>query len=363
MSAARGRNENNRFVNNAGMMAEHDEDLPPRARLMKRRVPDEELPRGKRPAEPPGASTSSRVAGPTRRKTAPPGPKARRAMLEANHALEPAILTEGALSGVHPKSSKKSAADQAAEDDAHQLEIWPGDVRAIPNDYARSALFTVRNKREPRASFQGALIYHIESAVRITYTGIELRADDDELVWQQLLDYAKQQPLGKYVSFNLHQLCTSLGWSVNQRNYDRIRSCISRLKATELNVQNDRTGNGTAVSMIEKYDFEGAGEKGTKYRVVMDPRLKKLFERQTSTWIEWEKYRNLKPVERRLFDYIASHRQPFALSLEKLHLMCASDCGSDKKWKEIVRAACAGLVEAGLVKRAWVREDKIYCER
>nr|WP_274944948.1 plasmid replication initiator TrfA [Salmonella enterica] len=30
--------------------------------------------------------------------------------------------------------------------------------------------------------------------MRITYTGLELRADDDELVWQQVLEYAKGNP-------------------------------------------------------------------------------------------------------------------------------------------------------------------------
>ena len=29
-----------------------------------------------------------------------------------------------------------------------QLDIWPNDMRAIPNDYARSALFMVRGRGE-----------------------------------------------------------------------------------------------------------------------------------------------------------------------------------------------------------------------
>lgn len=35
-----------------------------------------------------------------------------------------------------------------------QFEIWPDDVREMPNWYARSALFTVRNKKVPRAVYQ-----------------------------------------------------------------------------------------------------------------------------------------------------------------------------------------------------------------
>jgi hypothetical protein len=244
-----------------------------------------------------------------------------------------------------------------------QLDLWPDEVREIPNDYARSALFTVRNKQEPRASLQGALIYHYEQTVKVTYTGIELRADDDELVWQQVLDYGKRQPLGEWISFNLHQLCKDLGWSVNARNYDRLRACISRLKANEVKVENQRIGRGVAISLIREYEFDGAGEKGTKYSVSIHPNLIMLFAGRNSTRVAWKQYRELKPVARRLYDYFASHKTPFPLKLEVFHQMCASSCESDRKWRSMVRAACNDLVAAELVKKAWINSDLIYCDR
>ena len=244
-----------------------------------------------------------------------------------------------------------------------QLEIWPDGVREIPNDYARSAIFTVRNKREPRASFQGAVIFHVEKTVRISYTGVELRADDDELVWQQILDYAKRLALGEAVAFNLHQICVDLNWSVNERNYQRVRMCISRLKANEVKVENERSGKGIGISLIRDYDFEGAGTKGTKYRVWLDPRLIMLFAGRSSTRIAWQEYRNLKPIARRLYDYVASHKHPFPLKLETFHQMCASDCQSERKWRFQVKEACAELEEKNMVRRAWVADDLIYSER
>ena len=107
-----------------------------------------------------------------------------------------------------------------------QLEIWPDDVREIPNDYARSAIFTVRNKKEPRASLQGALVFHVEKAVKITFTGIELRAEDDELVWQQILNYAKHKTLGEPIEFNLHELCRELNWSITKICSITVRVCL-----------------------------------------------------------------------------------------------------------------------------------------
>lgn len=244
-----------------------------------------------------------------------------------------------------------------------QLEIWPDEVREIPNDYARSAIFTVRNKTEPRASLQGALVFHIEKAVKVTFTGIELRADDDELVWQQILDYAKRYPLGEPVEFNLHQLCKDLLWSINARNYDRARSCISRLKANEVKVENERIGRGVAMSLIREYEFDGAGERGTRYRVWIHPNLIMLFAGKTSTRLAWEQYRVLKPIARRLYDYLASHKQPFPLRLDTFYKLCASTTSSPRKWKSMVKDACNDLVAAKLLRKAWVAGDNIFCER
>lgn len=244
-----------------------------------------------------------------------------------------------------------------------QLEIWPDDVREIPNDYARSAIFTVRNKTEPRASMEGALVFHVEKAVKITFTGIELRAADDELVWQQILDYAKRHPLGEPVEFNLHELCKDLNWSVNGRNYDKVRLSISRLKANEVKVENERMGRGTAISLIREYDFQGDGDKGTKYRIWIHPDLILLFAGNTSTRIAWKQYRDLPPISRRLYDYFASHKQPFPLRLDTFYKVCGSTCSTARKWKSMVRKACVDLVEAKLVQKAWVNDDCIFCER
>ncbi len=61
------------------------------------------------------------------------------------------------------------------------------DLRHIPNDYCRSSLFTVWNKREPRRMLMHEKLFHYSETVSIIYTGIELRAEDDEIVWLQIL--------------------------------------------------------------------------------------------------------------------------------------------------------------------------------
>lgn len=305
---------------------------------------------------------------------ATPRPRGRRAARSSSGQAEPVAAPAVAAAGALAPLGTESHAERLLREaylrgkgidprQPLQLEIWPDEVREIPNDYARSAIFTVRNKTEKRASLQGAVIFHVEKAVKVTFTGIELRADDDELVWQQILDYAKRHPLGEPIEFNLHQLCKDLNWSINARNYNRARACISRLKANEVKVENERIGRGVAISLIREYEFDGAGDRGTKYKVWIHPNLILLFAGKTSTRLAWDKYRLLKPIARRLYDYLASHKQPFPLKLETFYKLCASTTSSPHKWKTMVKAACQELIEGGLVKKAWVDRDNIFCER
>ncbi|HEX5285679.1 MAG TPA: plasmid replication initiator TrfA [Polaromonas sp.] len=244
-----------------------------------------------------------------------------------------------------------------------QLPLWPAEMRAIPNDYARSALFTVRNKKTPREAMMGHEVFHTSQDVQIYYTGIELRADDDELVWQQVLEYAKHFPLGQPVSFTLYQLCTDLDWPINGRYYQRAEECLDRLQASAIKFVSKRLGSLESLSMIKRYRMVGRGSRGARCEVEIDGEMVYLFAGHHYTQVVWTKYRKLSPVSRRLYDYLASHKEPYPLALDTFNRMCASLCNRPKKWAEMVRESCEELKQAGLVDAAWVHEGMIRAQR
>ena len=240
---------------------------------------------------------------------------------------------------------------------------WADNLRAMPNDLARAALFTVRNKRTPRAARQSHSIFVLSKGVEIIYTGIELRADDDELVWQQVLEYAKRVPVGSPVTFTFYELCKDLGWSINGRYYDKAEECLSRLQATALQFISGRIGRLESVSLIHRFRVLDRGNKNSRCQVEIDVEMVMLFAGKYYSKFEWEKYRSLSPTARRMFDYFVSHSEPFPMLLESFRLMCGSDSGRLKKWTEQTNKACGELTGSGLVKKSWVAGDKIYCER
>lgn len=243
------------------------------------------------------------------------------------------------------------------------LAPWGDDMRAMPNDLARAALFTTRNKKTPREVRQQHVIFHVNKDVLITYTGIELRADDDELVWQQVLEYAKRSPVGTPVSFTFYELCTDLGWPINGRYYDKAEECLTRLQATAIQFSSGRIGRLESVSLIHRFRVLDRGKKTSRCQVEIDEEMVVLFAGDHYSKFVWEKYRELSPTARRMFDYFVSHKEPFPLKLETFRLMCGSDSARLKKWREQTGQACEELSQSGLIKLSWVQGDSIYCQR
>ena len=237
--------------------------------------------------------------------------------------------------------------------------------RFIPNDYARSALFTARNKRAPRRAMEAQEIFHLHNGVTITYTGIELRAHDDEIVWLQILHYGKETPLGQPFEFTIKQLVKDLDWPTNGQYYERARKCISRLNASEIKISNEKAyGLGLANSLIASYTFVNDGDgKPNLYKVWIDRELIYLLAGKTFTNHSWLRYRNYSPIARRLADYAASHRHPHPITLTNLASLCDSLCQNKYKWAQMSKDACHEIVTEGEVKNAWVKDGKIYIER
>ena len=240
------------------------------------------------------------------------------------------------------------------------------DLRHIPNDYARSSLFTARNKREPRRTLLHEKLFHFNEHVSILYTGIELRAEDDEIVWLQILNYGQSVVLGEPFEFSIKDLVRDVSWSKSGRNYNRARECISRLRANEVMALNSKAyGTSGSISLIQNYTTNNDSEgTPTQYRVWIDPNMIVLFAGNTFTSHSWEVYRDLSPVARRLADYVVSHKHPFSLGLAKFQQMCGSSDANLTSWRQTVRKACAEIQETKIAVVARLsKDDKICCVR
>ena len=235
------------------------------------------------------------------------------------------------------------------------------DLRSIPNNFARSSLFTARSKKEPRAVMMEKQLFHLGDNVVIKFSGIELRTYDDELVWMQIIQYARSVPFGESFVVSLTTLLRDLGWPRNAAYYDKARACITRLRANVIIVQNTAAyGTSGTVSLIQ--DFISVNDnngKPTTYSLSIHPNLIYLFAGNTFTNHRWAAYRSLSPIARRLADYAESHREPFPLDVEAFKMMCDSSDSSARGWRANVAKACKEVQETGIVVSAKLVKSKI----
>lgn len=245
-----------------------------------------------------------------------------------------------------------------------QLDLVFGELvhdneRTLPNDFARGAIFTARNKTADRRFMLREKVFHLHDGVDVLYTGEELRAEDDELVWLQIVHYCKTSPLGLPTHFHIKDLVSDIGWYRNSHYYKKVRQCLSRLSATEILISNDSAyGKSGTLRLIKEYTSKNdARGEPSEYFVMMDPKIIVLFAGSQFSNHRWELYRDLSPVARRLADYSQSHRQPWDLKLDKFKQLCGCTVKTDFGWRRTVRNACAELVDKGVVQ-AFVDKGK-----
>jgi hypothetical protein len=277
----------------------------------------------------------------------------------------------------------KQAAQQAkldaaiAESAAKQqlsLPFWPANFRALPNEIFRSALFNARNKSRTREHLKEREIYVIGDG-RITYTGEELR-QDDETVWLQLIQLAKSQPLGEIVRFTARSFLLAIRWPVKSKSYIRLRDCLTRMQATSLQVvvkrldgDNEKSEeNGKAMSMIPAFEWRDprTGAPLRQYRVQLAPQLVGLYGgKGYFTRVEWARRLDLPSgLATWLHGYFASHEQPFPIKLGTIKAGAGLTTTTQKHLRELVKTALDELKRVRFLKDwSFGPDDLVKVER
>jgi hypothetical protein len=241
------------------------------------------------------------------------------------------------------------------------LPAWPELRRGSPNEIVRSALFTVRNRRTPRWDFRDEPIVVFGDG-EITYRGEELRQDDHD-VWLQLLHLARQQPLGEWVEFTAYSMLKALGWSNKGPNYQRLRTCLSRMKATALTIRSKRLGRGVMVSLVQKAEWQDEVGNRRTWRVWIDREVYKLFAEPYYTLLEWEQRKQLGPLAKWLHGFYASHAEPHPLKVETLQAASGSEMGRMRDFRQGLKQALDELKTVGFLKGWRIAKGLLYVER
>lgn len=230
-----------------------------------------------------------------------------------------------------------------------QLPIWPDPHRAIPNPFARSALFTVGNPRRKRVHYEQKDIETF-GEIRITYTGEELRQDDED-VFLQLLHISRSSPLGNDIEFTAHQMLKALAWPTNKPAYERLRRTINRLSATGVTISDPSGRYGYNGSLIRAFAWQQEkGRSSRSWRVWLERRIIVLFGPTLYTRVIWEHRKELNSaIAKWLISLYSSHASPYPMKVATIHRYCGSTSSQMSGFRRELKRALAELVKVGFL--------------
>lgn len=201
-----------------------------------------------------------------------------------------------------------------------QLGLWPETERGLPNELARSAVFSAKNKKDKRTVYvSGApLEVPVIGGGKVTFIGEELR-QDDETVWMELVHRAKDAR-SEWIEFVPHELMLALKWPPNGESYKRLLTILRRLSSTTIEVYSNRFDRGMPTRLLRTYEYS-TKDTQRPWRVHVfsqDDQLLFLFDK-LYTRVNWDRRLSLPSgVATWLHTFYSSHKEPYAHRVETL---------------------------------------------
>ena len=233
------------------------------------------------------------------------------------------------------------------DDEVVSLPSSSESVRPIPNVILRSALFGAIAKG-PRPYLERVKIDSL-GGIDMVYTGALLDQGDLD-VWGAVLHLALTQDLGAECKFTAYRLLKLLGKTDTGNNRKNLDKCISRLKATALQIGVGRYSyEGSLIHEV----YRGQDERSKRIYVIrLNSKLHVLFNGSQYTKVNWSVRQALhgKPIAQWMHGFYSSHARSYDFKVETLHQLCGSCARSLSDFRKDLRRSleyvvCASAAE------------------
>ena len=232
------------------------------------------------------------------------------------------------------KAQKKAA----TPDRQLKLELWPDEVRGVPNAILRGALFGVGQERTVHK--KRTLVAAVEG-YEIRFKGETFNQTDLDVL-EGMLHLAMPHPLGKRVEFTVHSFLKALGRGTSGKHHEEFKEQVMRLVTGGIEITDTKarvTFMGTLVSKAFREEDSG------RYVVIFDKDMLNLYEAGYSH-IDWSQRMALgkSTLAKWLHGFYATHAKPYPYKVETLHNLCGSADKSLRSFRQKLKKALDELV-------------------
>jgi TrfA protein len=224
----------------------------------------------------------------------------------------------------------------------YQLPLWPKVAPGAPNPLLRSALFPAIQGKDRRMLHKQSIASL--NGQEINFTGEQLNQEDLE-VWLQVLDLARNHPLGEICHTTAHGLLKALDRPTGNSQHKQLHDSMLRLQAHGLEI---KAGWFTYFGSLI---MDGVKDDTTRHYVIrINPRMAALFG-QGWTRLDTTIRRKLrgKPLALWLQAHYATHAKPLPYSVEKLRDLSGSRTKTLKRFREALRNGLTELQATGAI--------------
>jgi len=183
-------------------------------------------------------------------------------------------------------------------------------------------------------------------------------------VWQGVLHIARLQGLGNECRFTAYAMLKMLGKADTGQNRSTLHKRLTRLRANAVEI---RQGRFSYIGGLVDEAYKD--EETLEYVVVLNPKLRALFERDQWTAMDWAVRLELAghPLAQWLHGFYATHAQPYPISVEKLHQFCGSENRCLRGFKQEIGSALDAVANAcrlhGQTFNTEIRGDLVHIDR
>lgn len=235
---------------------------------------------------------------------------------------------------------ERKAEQEPSASNVVQLPLWPVPIRAVPNGFLRSALFgaIAKGRRRYLEHEQLAAV----DGVEVHYTGQRLDQGDLD-VYESVLHALRLQAMGKRCRVTSYALLKLMGKVDTGGNRETLQKRLRRLRANAVQI---KQGRYTYIGGLVDEAFKD--EETQEWVIVLNPRLRALFEPDQFTQVEWGVRQALsgQPLAQWLHGFYASHAEPYPIKVETLHRLCGSETERMDHFREKLWKALDAVAEA-----------------
>lgn len=226
----------------------------------------------------------------------------------------------------------------------YQFPLWAEPQRGVPNDFARSALFTAK-KAVSNKLVRNKEVF-CQGGIKMTYTGVMLTQDHLD-VYEGIMHLARQQDENTEIGFTGRGLLKLINRQTGGTDHKRLRATLKDLTATAVEIKrNDRLVYWGSL-LPEGTEDEANGF----FKVVVNRRLIKFFE-EGFTLIQQEQRKKLarSPLARHLQCWLSSHKKPYPVTVQYLYDLTGSDTKELYKFRQNLKRALDKLKTVGVLE-------------